>query len=191
MEDPDAKLMLQFQGGCNKSFNKLYKKYYDHLSAFLTSYVEYPEKVEDFVQEVFFKVIKSAHTYEYHPQATFKTWLFAIAKNTALSKKHKKSYQPNLLVRNKYEEYSDQPNRTIFICEDLEPDEILHLKRTLIETLKRMHGINEDQKQAVILRDFYNFTYDEISKVLSIPLNTVKSRIARGRNKITRGGLTL
>jgi len=57
-----------------------------------------------------------------------------------------------------------------------------HLQRELAERVHRaLLRVSEDLREAVILRDLEEFTYEEISQMLSVPVGTVKSRINRAR----------
>jgi len=59
-----------------------------------------------------------------------------------------------------------------------------------VELSERVHQallrISEDLREAVILRDLEEFTYEEIADMLKLPLGTVKSRINRGRAELAR-----
>lgn len=76
---------------------------------------------------------------------------------------------------------SEEIDEAIFSEEDgyKEVENKIYLK-TLIESL------NEDQKEAIKLKYYLDYSYDEIAKVLDIPLGTVKSRINKGLNKIRK-----
>lgn len=82
-----------------------------------------------------------------------------------------------LAKKNKFEEIND----TISLEEKgfKETENKIYLK-TLIESL------NEDQKEVIKLKFYLDYSYDEIAKVLDIPLGTVKSRINKGINKIRK-----
>lgn len=82
-----------------------------------------------------------------------------------------------LTKKNKFEEIDE----AISIEEKgfKETENKIYLK-TLIESL------NEDQKEVIKLRYYLDYSYDEIAKVLYIPLGTVKSRINKGINKIRK-----
>ena len=58
------------------------------------------------------------------------------------------------------------------------------------EAAARIHRLlallPEDQREAVILRDLEELTYEEISDLLEVPIGTVKSRINRGRIELAR-----
>ncbi|WP_066894549.1 RNA polymerase sigma factor [Clostridium nigeriense] len=82
-----------------------------------------------------------------------------------------------LTKKNKFEEI----NETISLEEKgfKETENKIYLK-TLIESL------NEEQKEAIKLKYYLDYSYEEIAKVLDIPLGTVKSRINKGINKIRK-----
>ena len=58
------------------------------------------------------------------------------------------------------------------------------------EAAERVHSLlarlPQDQREAVILRDLEELTYEEIADLLKVPIGTVKSRINRGRIEMAR-----
>jgi len=79
-----------------------------------------------------------------------------------------------------YEKAEENPARFANPGEALEKAE---LSRRVHRTLLRL---SEDLREAVILRDLEEFTYEEISEMLKVPVGTVKSRINRGRAELAR-----
>jgi RNA polymerase sigma-70 factor (ECF subfamily) len=79
-----------------------------------------------------------------------------------------------------YEKAEENPSRYASPVDALE-------KRELSQRIHRaLLKIPEDLREAVILRDLEEFTYEEIADVLKLPLGTVKSRINRGRAELAR-----
>jgi RNA polymerase sigma-70 factor (ECF subfamily) len=60
-------------------------------------------------------------------------------------------------------------------------DEQLHQKICVEQLEKALHTLNDDFKEAIILRDIQQLTYEEISEITGSAMGTVKSRINRGR----------
>ena len=79
-----------------------------------------------------------------------------------------------------YEKAEENPARYVSPARALE-------QRELSERVHRaLLRVSEDLREAVILRDLEEFTYEEISEMLSVPVGTVKSRINRGRAELAR-----
>ena len=79
-----------------------------------------------------------------------------------------------------YDKAEENPARYSSPAQELE-------QRELSERVHRaLLKISEDLREAVILRDLEEFTYEEIADMLMLPLGTVKSRINRGRAELAR-----
>src|SRR5512137_3218292 len=89
--DPDAALMLAFQGGDEKAFRTLFEKYGRATMAFCQRFVKDAARAEELAQDVFLKVHQGASRYE--PSARFSTWLYRIATNHCLNEVRRGEYQ--------------------------------------------------------------------------------------------------
>ena len=81
----DEQLMGRLQQGQTGALDELYRRYAKKLYAFCYNFVRAhnPQDAEDLVQDVFVRLIKSAHTFK-PEKALFRTWLFRIARNRCL-----------------------------------------------------------------------------------------------------------
>src|ERR687884_620986 len=85
--DPDAALMVAFQGGDETAFRSLFEKYGRAMVTFCYHFVRDAASAEDLAQEVFLKLHRSAGRYQ--PTARFKTFLYRIASNHCLNELRK------------------------------------------------------------------------------------------------------
>lgn len=169
----DEKLILRFQEGDINAYNELVKRYKDRLLNFVLRYFNNVEQAEDVVQDTLIKLY--THASYYKNVAKFSTWIFTIAKNNALTelRKNKRKKTDSLWtddgqvidINSKEESLDSKVQNEIAID---------HLNKFLDE-------IPENFRMAVVLRDFQELSYEEISKILEIPIGTIKSRINRGR----------
>lgn len=131
---------------------------------------------EDITQEVFVKTHKNLRQFGF--QSSLKTWLYRITVNTAISR-----CRTNTGEANAFEKYKNhlatEPANTPF------PDPV-HKKdnETIVATL--LAKLDPDQRACVVLREMEGFTYDEISEILNIPMNTVRSRLHRAREALMK-----
>lgn len=137
-----------------------------------------PNDAEDLVQNAFVKAYRFFDSYELGTNA--KAWLFRILKNSYINEYRKKSKQPSQVdfddVSSFYEsirdERTDTSNMEEQMYRDLLDDDIS----------KALKDIPEDFRTVIFLCDVEDFTYEEISNMLDIPIGTVRSRLHRGRN---------
>ncbi|MEE3241648.1 MAG: sigma-70 family RNA polymerase sigma factor [Candidatus Neomarinimicrobiota bacterium] len=169
----DERLIKQFQEGDRHAFDELVKRYKDRLHNFVCRYLNNQTLAEDVVQETMIKLY--THKHYYKPVAKFSTWIYTIAKNLALTelRKNKRRQTSSL--------WTDD-GRPIDIETGGESlDRKVQNELAVEELNKCLDEIPENFRIAVVLRDFQELSYQEISKILEIPIGTIKSRINRGR----------
>ena len=173
----DEKLIARFQDGDINAYNELVDRYKDRLLNFVFRYFNNREQAEDVVQETLIKLY--THASYYKNIAKFSTWLYTIAKNNALTelRKNKRKRTDSLWTNEgkpiDIETKGDSLEKTVH-------------NEIAVEALNRYLGeIPENFRIAVVLRDFQELSYEEISKILEIPIGTIKSRINRGRIQLS------
>ena len=169
----DEKLILRFQEGDINAYNELVKRYKDRLLNFVLRYFNNVEQAEDVVQNTLIKLY--THASYYKNVAKFSTWIFTIAKNNALTELRKNK-------RKKTDSLWTEDGQIIDINSKEESLDSKVQNEIAIEQLNKfLDEIPENFRMAVVLRDFQELSYEEISKILEIPIGTIKSRINRGR----------
>ena len=174
----DEKLIARFQDGDINAYNELVNRYKDKLLNFVFRYFNNREQAEDVVQETMIKLY--THASYYKNIAKFSTWIYTIAKNNALTELRKnKRKQTTSLWTNE-----GKPIDIEIKGESLE--KTVHNQIAVEELNKYLDEIPENFRVAVVLRDFQELSYEEISKILEIPIGTIKSRINRGRIQLSK-----
>jgi len=166
-EIPDKKLISQIKKGNSNAFALLVSKYQFRVKSLGKSFFRNETDAEDFVQDVFLKVYTSLDSFR--GDAQFSTWLMRIAYNTAInSVKRAKEY---LSLNDEFE------------IEDsgLNPEERQLKKLTVQAVRETLKEIPEKFAVCLDLYFFYNFSYTDISEMLDLPVNTVKSHIFRAK----------
>jgi len=169
----DEKLILRFQEGDINAYNELVKRYKDRLLNFVLRYFNNVEQAEDVVQDTLIKLY--THASYYKNVAKFSTWIFTIAKNNALTELRKNK-------RKRIDSLWTDDGQVIDINSKEESLDSKVQNEIAIDQLNKfLDEIPENFRMAVVLRDFQELSYEEISKILEIPIGTIKSRINRGR----------
>ena len=169
----DEKLILRFQEGDINAYNELVKRYKDRQLNFVLRYFNNVEQAEDVVQDTLIKLY--THASYYKNVAKFSTWIFTIAKNNALTELRKNK-------RKKTDSLWTDDGQVIDINSKEESLDSKVQNEIAIDQLNKfLDEIPENFRMAVVLRDFQELSYEEISKILEIPIGTIKSRINRGR----------
>tara|TARA_Y100000389_G_scaffold3463_1_gene3377 strand:+ start:5448 stop:6026 length:579 start_codon:yes stop_codon:yes gene_type:complete len=172
----DEILIKEFQNGDRNAYTHLVTRYRDKIISFLYRYMHDMDSAEDLAQEAFFKVYLKKDSYK--ETYKFSTWLFTIASNLAKTELRK-------LKRRKTSSISDinkdGNSDNIFITGD-NIEKTANNESRLLE--KALAELEHDYKIIIILREIQELSYDVISKILQLPLGTVKSRINRGKLKL-------
>lgn len=135
----------------------------------------------DLVQETYVKAFKAIDSYTEGSNA--KAWLFCILKRTYITQYNKRKKQPTQVD---YEEavlvHNAQDASPFSGSVDLRED--VFDKELSDEVTIALGSISVAFRTVILLSDIEGFTYDEISKILDIPLNTVRTRLFRARNEL-------
>ncbi len=145
------------------AFNYLYDHYSASLYSVILNIVPDKELANDVLQEVFLKIWRQIDTYDTTKGRLF-TWMLNVARNASIDIVRSKNFQNSQQNRELTESVYEAGGST-----EIDIDKI--------GLRKIVHKLKEDYKVLVELSYFQGYTQDEISKMLSIPLGTVKTRL--------------
>ncbi len=142
------------------------------------------ENISDLTQEALFRMSKNIKNLK-NPKL-FKSWLGQIITNLFYDELRKKQRIPDSVSIESYWLNDDNNDNSILnICDNtLKPDEKT-LGKELTDIIRDMiSNLPEHFRLVIILRELIGLSYEEIAKITSTNVGTVKSRIARARNKL-------
>jgi RNA polymerase sigma-70 factor, ECF subfamily len=166
-----------------QEFTLLINRYLRSVYGFVYRYAGNTQDAEDIAQEVFVKVWRNFH--KFNPKkGKLKTWIFTIAKNTALDFLRKSRAASGGKRSTPLSQFENEEghNPILDSLEDIEllPNELFE-QRELGEMLSHaMEEISPAYRMVLFLHYNDGFTFQEIAEILEEPLNTVKSRNRRG-----------
>jgi RNA polymerase sigma-70 factor (ECF subfamily) len=131
------------------------------------------DDANDLVQDTYLKAFRFIDSFEKGTNA--KAWLFRILKNSFINDYRKKSKEPSKIDYQEVESYhnaDDVPDLRVEAVKDMIGDEIS----------TALNSLDVDFRTVIILCDLEGFKYDEMAKILDIPIGTVRSRLHRARN---------
>ena len=139
-----------------------------------------PADAEDLVQDTYLKAFRAADRFE--PGTNLRAWLFTILHNTARNRARDRARDAVTIDSETVERAADTPSAFTPEAGPVETPETLLIRETLTPDVQAaIDALPDWFRQAVWLRDVEEFSYAEISEMLSIPIGTVMSRISRGR----------
>ncbi|HWO98175.1 MAG TPA: RNA polymerase sigma factor SigX [Bacillus sp. (in: firmicutes)] len=151
----------------DKVFQQLYEKYHQDLFQFLLYMVRNRELAEDLVQEVYIRVIKYYDRFE--GKSHEKTWLFSIARNTAIDHFRKqKSWKQRIL------DVFDWNNTPLIDNMPL-PEEVTMQREEIQHMYQCLEKCTVDQRTVIILRYIQSLSITETARVLGWTESKVKT----------------
>lgn len=136
------------------------------------------DDAKDLVQETYMKAFRFINSFQKGTNA--KAWLFRILKNSFINEFRKKSKEPVKIDYQEVETYYNSEESGRSMVSDLRVEAI----REMIgdEVSIALNALDVDFRTVIILCDLEGFTYEEMAKILDIPIGTVRSRLHRARN---------
>ena len=138
------------------------------------------DDANDLVRDTFLKAYRFIESYEVGTNA--KAWLFRILKNSFINEYRKKSKEPSKVDYNDMESYYNSEDTESEATADLRIDSVKDMMGD--EITIALNSLDVDFRTIIILCDLEGFKYEEMAKILDIPIGTVRSRLHRARNML-------
>jgi len=181
-ESSDAQLVRRVQKGDKRAFDMLVLKYQHKIVNLVMRYVRDPDQALDITQEAFLKAYRALP--RFRGESAFYTWLYRIAVNTAknyLAAQRRRPVDVDLDLQDP-EQYDLQAK-----LKDTDTPEGVTLSRELNHAVQSaIEGLPEDLRTAIVLRELDGMSYEEIAQAMECPVGTVRSRIFRARDAISK-----
>jgi RNA polymerase sigma-70 factor (ECF subfamily) len=136
------------------------------------------DDAKDLVQETYLKAFRFIDSFQRGTNA--KAWLFRILKNSFINDFRKKSKEPAKVDYQEVETYYNSDDVDASITTDLRVEAVQDMIGD--EISNALNSLAVDFRTVIILCDLEGFTYEEMAKILDIPIGTVRSRLHRARN---------
>lgn len=168
-ERTDEELVKDIQEGSISAFETLVRRYEDRLLSFVYRILENEFDTQEVVQDTFFKVYTVID--QVNPKLKFSSYIFQIAKNASISSLRRR--RPSVTLTENTAIETDEK-----IYENLaRQDESQKIKKAIA-------SLPVKYKKVIELYYFYDLAYEEISRKLKIPINTVRTHLARAKTAL-------
>lgn len=135
------------------------------------------DDAKDLVQDTYFKAFRFIESFQKGTNA--KAWLFRILKNSFINDYRKKTKEPAKVDYQEVETYYNSEDVHRQITPDLRVDSLKDMIGD--EISNALNSLDVDFRTVIILCDLEGFKYEEMAKILDIPIGTVRSRLHRAR----------
>lgn len=181
-EQSDKALILLARQNQNSAFRELVSRYQNIIYHVVYGMLNNKEAAEEVTQETLIKFYNNLNKFD--ENRPLKPWLLRIASNSAISYIRKNSKVVSLDAMGESGQWQETDQPPMYQTTELDEINRLNTKYETGEVLKTLETLDPKYRQALTLRYVEELSYDEISEAMEIPLNTVRTWIRRGRNKL-------
>ena len=172
-EPDDNDLALKAMSGDTEAFSSLAARYTPLLRLFIQSICSNATDAEDICQECLRKAYQNIGTF--NPEYLFRTWLFSIARNTSIDHiRSRINYTTVKLAE------TDEPSTESHEAESSPEDNMID-EQSYGLFIRAIAALPDRYRKIAELRLLHDFSYQDIADELSMPLNTVRTRIRRAK----------
>jgi RNA polymerase sigma-70 factor (ECF subfamily) len=156
-------------------FEDLAMPLFDSLYNFARWLAHNSSDAEDLVQETYLKALRGFASFE--PGTNFRAWIFQILRNTFLSSCSRLERRMTVAL--------DSEDEGPELAVDMETPETILMNRSNAQLVQRAIGdLPVHYREALLLCEVEEMSYQEIAEILSVPIGTVMSRLARARKAV-------
>jgi RNA polymerase sigma-70 factor (ECF subfamily) len=186
MAEPSAVLVQRAQAGDRDALSALVQSQQTYVYSIAMSLMHNPADAADMTQEAFIRLLRSLGTYR--GETKFTTWLYRLVTNICLDGLRRRGRPVESLddtastpggddAQSAGERLADNDRWT-------HPEEELELRESATEVRAALGQLPATQRLALTLHYFQEMRYEDIADTMGLPLNTVKSHIRRGKERL-------
>jgi RNA polymerase sigma-70 factor (ECF subfamily) len=176
-DDIDA-LVQRCLDGNEAAWEAIVRRHWRKVFNVAYKFVGKHDDAEDLTQDIFLKIFRSLDSFD--RRANFQTWLISVSRNLCIDHYRRVRKERELIDRGTDADEVPAAAQTEGPIAALEQRDRVALLR------QALGGLPDTLREAVIMRDIQELSYQEIAEKLQLPEGTVKSRINRGRTELAR-----
>lgn len=165
----EAELLAQAKQGDQRAFSELLHPYRNRLFAVCMRTTGNRADAEDALQDALIAIWQ--HLPKFRGEASISTWAFRIATNASLT-----------LLRKRREVTVD--DEAEYVLEEADPTDFAEEHAVKDRVQQALATLSEDFRVALVLREFGDYTYEQIAEYQQVPVQTVRSRLNRARKQL-------
>ena len=174
--NPDLDLATRHRYGDPQAFEEVYQRFAQMVYNLAYRMSGEAEMAEDLTQEIFLRIHR--HLGRFNGRSALKTWVYRVTLNHCRSKLGRRRYPTQPLAE-------ENDGEGVRLQDERRGPEDLALAQDAGRQVMRALGqLKPVFREAVVLRDLQGLSYEEIAEILKVRIGTVRSRIARGRDRL-------
>jgi RNA polymerase sigma-70 factor (ECF subfamily) len=186
MAEPSAALVRRAQAGDRDALSTLVQSQQTYVYSIAMSLMHNPADAADMTQEAFIRLMRSLGTYR--AETKFTTWLYRLVTNICLDGLRRRGRSIDSLDAPSSgqggEDAQTSGERLADTDRWTQPEQELELRESATEVRAALISLPASQRLALTLHYFEDLRYEDIADVMGLPLNTVKSHIRRGKERL-------
>lgn len=183
----DSELIRRFNDGDQQAFDTLVERYSSKAYQIAYGILGNRSDAEEVAQDVFVRIHRALS--KFRGDAEFSTWMYRIAVNLARNKyrwNKSRGAKRNFSIDNPIEGEDGSQIQIELPEPRLQPDEQNEFDEFKKNIMEELHNLPPVYREALVLRNIEDMSYEEIAQTLGCKLGTIKSRIARAREELRR-----
>jgi len=178
----ESSLIKKALKGSQSAFSELYETYRPNVIGVVKRRAHDPDVVDDLIQQTFIRAFRSLP--QFRGDAAFGTWITRIAINVCLSHCRSEKIRKDWMELLEDLEYAKaaivDPSRSE------NPEDVLQRSERRDIVIREIDKLPERYREAMRLRYIKDWSYEEITHALQVPMGTVKTWLNRARHQLSR-----
>lgn len=159
-------------------FGELIDRYEKKLRRYVARITQVPpQEIDDLLQDIFIKVYQNLHAFD--ASFPFSSWIYRIARNTAISAHRKRVVRPELQIIDSQAGLGE-------LADDLDIEADLRQRELHEELGFALTGLRPDYQEVLILRFFEDKSYEEMSDIMMKPSGTIATLLNRAKTALRK-----
>lgn len=182
MAEPSRELIALAQQGDSQALTQLVLGQQHYVYSIAMSVLKNPEDAADLTQEAFIRLFRALP--QYNGESRFTTWLYRLVVNLCRDELRRRGRQVQVAPPSDEEEEMDQVASIADSDRWSDPAQSLDSRELRDQVRQALAQLEEHYRLVLTLYYFEDMKYTDIAVILDIPLNTVKSHIRRGKERL-------
>jgi RNA polymerase sigma-70 factor (ECF subfamily) len=175
VQDVEIHWLTAAKSGDSQAFSRLVEAYQNPVYNLCYRMLGDAQEAEDAAQETFIRAYKSMHRYD--ANRPFSTWILSIAAHFCIDQIRKRHMRTVSFEEIPYQQFSDP---------SLGPEASVHAREVQEQVKGLLEALSAEDRAAVVMRYWYEFSYEEIASALNMTISAVKSRLHRARKTLAQ-----